>query len=239
MMPWFLSLLLAWFLQGTLLAQMFPVPGPGRAPAGGGGGGAIAVNATTGSFTLATTTATLSHTPAGTNRLLVVCVGFEAGDTISSVTFGGTALTQRIRSSSSGGTSELWSLVAPAASTANVVVTTATSRPLLGVIATSLTGVNQATPHGTPVGANAFVPPNIATVDVTSATGELVLDCVWDSCCSALTIGAGQTQRSNQYDPSTTGQTVATSTEPGAATVTMSWTGVDAQWALTAIPIKP
>jgi hypothetical protein len=77
-----------------------------------------------------------------------------------------------------------------------------------------------------------------ATVNVTSAAGELVIDAVYVQGNTALTIGGGQTQRYNQNgsaDPSH-----RSSEEAGAASVTMSWTWTGAvEWAILGVPLKP
>jgi hypothetical protein len=103
------------------------------------------------------TTATWAHTVgSGTNRALFVDVGFTPGSgaTVSSVTYGGVALTlvSAIGSGITGGDRriERWRLLAPAAGTANIIATVS-GTTTISATGLSLTGVNQTTPTGTSV----------------------------------------------------------------------------------------
>lgn len=112
----------------------------------------------------------------------------------------------------------------------------------------SFFGVNQATPTGTFAQAsNADANPR---VNVASAPNEVVIDTVasvYDATgAAALTVGPGQTERWNGKNdscfPDADGliSIGAGSTEPGAASVTMSWTMLSAHpWAVGAVPLKP
>ena len=187
---------------------------------------------------------TWSHTVgAGLNRILIVGVSLNNGaGNVNSVTYGGTALV-RIGSRTDGGLNtkiEIWKLVAPASGTANIVVTlSAAKRIVAGSV--SFTGVDQTTPNGafaSNVGANAT-----ATVNVTSATGELVIDTFATQGDSGpATVGGGQTQRWNRNTGTNDGNEVlgGGSTEPGAPNVTMSWGLGQAQdWSIGAVSLKP
>ena len=68
---------------------------------------------------------------------------------------------------------------------------------------------------------------------VTSAAGEIVIDTVYNS-GTALTVGAGQTQRWNLAP----GGEGAGSTEPGASTVTMSWSQPTGSWVIGGVSVK-
>ena len=96
----------------------------------------------------------------------------------------------------------------------------------------TFTGVDQGVPLGAFAGANGN--SGTASVNVSSASGELVFDTV--DHYNSLTVGANQTQRWKTGSASTYS---GGSTEPGAATVTMSWTAGSNTWAIGAVPIKP
>jgi hypothetical protein len=186
---------------------------------------------------------TISHTTAGSDRLMLVGISFNNDnfETVSSVSYNGVALSL-VGSVSQADDSrvEIWSLVAPPLGTYDVVITFST--PLLhnataGVM--TFTGVDQATPLGTFASASAASSPGPATVDVTSATNELVFDTVSCQNCTSLTAGAGQTQG---WNLATQNGFVrgAGSTEAGASTVTMSWAlGAANHWAIGAVPVRP
>jgi hypothetical protein len=131
----------------------------------------------------------------------------------------------------------LYGLVAPAATTANIVVTLGGSGNERTQIAAAVySGVHQTTPIGTAV--TALVVGGNPTVNVSSAAGELVVDACSVTSDVTLAAGGGQTQRV----ATTTGNDVelGMSEEAGAGTVTMSWTGstgFDA--AIVAVPLKP
>jgi hypothetical protein len=172
--------------------------------------------------------------------LVGVSLDPQQNETVSSVTYNGTSLTfVGSATYSNDARVEIWQLVAPDTGTNNVVITFS-DRLTYGAVAgvMTFTGVDQITPLGTFVGASdSSAGP--ATVDVSSATNELVFDTVSCETCTSLTVGGGQTQR---WNLSQSGQSAmgAGSTEPGAATVTMSWTlGSSDYWAIGAVPIKP
>jgi hypothetical protein len=167
---------------------------------------------------------------------------------VSNVTYNGADLTPvGTAQEGTGSRVEIWRLIAPDTGTHDVVVTFSANldeTAKVGVM--TFTGVHQTAPLGT------FVPNNgntlgPATVDVTSATNELVFDTVGCSRvgstgCQSLTVGALQTLRWSEQEPDGLGYRAGGSTEPGAATVTMSWTigGTAASpWAIGSVPIKP
>ena len=78
-----------------------------------------------------------------------------------------------------------------------------------------------------------------ATVDVSSATNEVVFDTVSCETCTSLNVGDSQTERWNLSQAALYAMG-AGSTESGVATVTMSWAlGSADYWAIIAVPIKP
>ncbi len=181
---------------------------------------------------------TVSHTTLGTNRLMLVGIsGAVSSGTVavSGVTYGGVALSL-VGTATAAAYQKTWiyQLVAPATGTANVVVTFSTAPNTGAVVGVmTFTGVDQSVPLGTFAGANGT--SAAPSVNVSSASGELVFDTVnhyWP-----LTVGANQTQRWNTGSGSIYG---GGSSEPGAATVTMSWTASGSDtWAIGAVPIKP
>jgi uncharacterized repeat protein (TIGR01451 family) len=134
----------------------------------------------------------------------------------------------------------LWYLLAPPTGTANVFVALLTPKRVVAS-AISFTGVNQTTPLGTFVGAAGQ--STTASVNVSSAPGELVIDTVTtNGDANNLTANAGQTERWDLF--SCTGDLNNVrgggSTRAGAASVTMSWTlGASKVWAIGAVAIKP
>jgi hypothetical protein len=211
------------------------------------GGSAPVVDKFSSGKTPARTSLTISHPTAGSNRLMLVGVSIHnfASETVSGITYNGMALTLvGSRANATDARVEIWRLIAPPTGTHDLVITFSaelTSAARAGVM--TFTGVNQTTPLGTFTSAIGSASP--ATVNVASAANELVFDTVGSESQSSpftITVGAGQTQRWNSaiigYDRFLS----AGSTEPGAASVTMSWTivpGASVPWAIAAVPIKP
>lgn len=178
---------------------------------------------------------TFSHTvgAGGADRLLIVAVSID-NRTVQSVTYGGVAMTNVGTATNGAQISSMWRLIAPATGANNVVVTLSGGGTDIVAVATSYTGVDQTTPLGTPVTATGN--SVTASVAVTSATGEIVVDSV-SSNLGTLTVGEGQTQRGNGVGGDNQG---GSSTEPGATSVTMSWTiGSSSAWASVGVSIKP
>ncbi len=182
------------------------------------------------------TSLTWDHEATGNNRIILVHVGMENGSsqTVSSITYGGTALT--FKGAQSNGTTvrtETWSLVAPATGIKSVVVNFSASVTATAY-SVSYTGVSQSAPLGTYASATG----NSATpsVNVSSATGELVVDAeIWNG-TDAGSAGPGQTQRTINGFGNSNG---ALTDEAGAASVTMSRTISSAAWAFGGVPLKP
>ena len=184
---------------------------------------------------------TFSHTVANqANRILIVGVCLEYYNiSVTSITYAGVSLTKidrRASASSSGNSAELWYLINPTTGANNVVVNLdGESNVVIG--ASSYYDVHQTTPLGTAVKATGNSTP--ATVNASSASGELVVDTVGSN--KTLTVGADQTQRWNRDDTDAY-RYGGGSSEPGAATVTMSWvlSGSSGRyWNIIAVPLKP
>lgn len=183
------------------------------------------------------TSLTFAHTCTGADRLLLVTAANAIIADVSGVTYGGVAMTY-VADILRGDTIRihLFRLIAPATGANDVIITLVSGATAIVGGSQSFTGAHQTTPLGTPATASGYdTAPSIA---VSSATGELVADAVGTEPNNAPTVGAGQTERWNLG----VGTTVraAGSTEPGAASVTMSWTlGATQRWVIIGVSIKP
>ena len=189
------------------------------------------------------TTLTFAHTIGiGSNGILLVEVAIKGANPVTSVTYGGTALTLvgSLNDPANQVRSELWYLKAPTAGTANIVVTLPSVKMFVAG-GTSFFGVDQTTPLGTAATANGS--GGSPTVTVASSAGELVIDAPAVHAASSATVGAGQTQLWGQRTGTAGGDVWGgSSSEAGAASVVMSWTtsGSGAgEWATIAVPLKP
>ncbi|QTN31576.1 DUF11 domain-containing protein [Akkermansiaceae bacterium] len=193
-------------------------------------------------------TVSVNHTTgSGSNRLMLVGLSYEDDDNdgfkVPSVSYAGLPLTRLIqRASAVEAGSEIWYLINPPSGAGTVTVATAGAGAtddeiVVGV--STFSGVNQANPFGTAVSAIGSSGP--ATVNVSSASGELVFDTVALDDSRRVTVGSGQAQQWNlNTDNAGDGVSGAGSTEPGASSVTMSWTLTNNDdWAICAVPIKP
>jgi hypothetical protein len=107
----------------------------------------------------------------------------------------------------------------------------------LAISAVSMTGVDPTTPIGTQASANGT--GNTLSVNVTSTTDELVVDSFSSQWLGVFSVGAGQTQRAN-VQGSNGFLRHGSSTEAGAASVTMSWTTSGGPvWVIAGTPFKP
>lgn len=183
---------------------------------------------------------TLSHTCAGTDRLLRVNVmHYDSSDDVSGVTYNGVALTPVPSGDATNG--QYWLsafyLIAPDTGTHDIIVTVTGSVFDIGITAVSYINVHQSVPLGTAVTATGT--STAPSVTVSSASDELVDDGLIIVSSGSLTVGAGQTQHVNT-PTSNAFIKYATSTEGGAASTVMSWTnGTSQAWAIMAVPIKP
>jgi uncharacterized repeat protein (TIGR01451 family) len=131
-----------------------------------------------------TPTLTFAHTTTATaNRLLIVGVDIDISNStataVTSVTYGGTALTQKGFHVDAGTSRrvEMWTLLAPASGTANVVVSVnVPTAATVGVVtgATTFSGVDQTVPMGAFVSADGAVAGCIASANPTSACNSQV-----------------------------------------------------------------
>lgn len=179
---------------------------------------------------------TMAYTvPAGNNRLLVVTTGGGGNAaSVSSVTFGGTPLTLAVTTAVGTTRSSIWYLVMGSSATGNSanVVVNYNATFMFDVTALALQGVDQAAP------VSGAVSNSAGSLTVASAINDLVIDAIAGS-GAGVAVGAGQTLRANNNnlifsgDPDT-----GTSTEPGAAFVSMDWTGFVSGIAHVAVNIR-
>lgn len=180
---------------------------------------------------------TISLTVAG-DFLIAPVLYYNPATFVQSVTFDGINLTAVPSSQISNGDYfiELWSLIAPHVTTANLVATFGGSSPFdAGLIGISASGVHQTTPLGTPVLTSGTSTTPSATVS--SAAGELVIDGLIIVHGGTLTVGSGQTQRANATANGFVKR--GASTEPGGPSVVLDWSNSSSQaWAQVAVAIK-
>lgn len=199
---------------------------------------AIAFDAASSSVGSGVTSVTFPHTTSGANRALIVGVSFWDGtaQSISGVTYAGTAMTNiGGATDSADDRAQQWKLSNPATGTNNVIVSFSGSvHAVCGAV--SFTGAHQTTASLTGTQATATGNSGTPSVNVSSASGEIVIDTLGFFVAIA-TVGAGQTQRWNATASLEYG---AGSTEAGASTTTMSWTLDDIfPWALVGVGVKP
>ena len=185
-----------------------------------------------------------THTRGATcaNPIAVIKLTYQDSTpgTISSVTYGGTGATQvgTTQDTIAAGNKEfvnIWRVVGVASGGATVQANFSEVMNDVQISTSTYCGVDQTTPFGTAAGTS-NVGSTTVTVDVTSAANELVVDAAVISGTRTITVGAGQTERTNVQS----NHRHVASDEPGAATTTMSWTISSLQsWAQVAAPLKP
>lgn len=185
----------------------------------------------------------VNHTTSGTDRLMLVGVSFgqDKGDTVSSITYNGVNLTlvgARDHGNPLQSRMEIWSLVAPTVSSADVVVTfSGTSHIGATVGVMTFNGVDQTTALGS--FASSEGDSSTPSTTVTSAPGELVFGVLgldWNADMDLIP-GPGQTEHWDLWQDKATG---GGTTEAGAASVDISWTlPSNYKWAAGGVSIKP
>jgi len=196
-------------------------------------------------------------TGTGANRLMLVGISWNCGTadrTISSVTFtptGGSAVALTPVITQQAGTQLRYSAIyrwpqgtpIPSGQNGAIEVTfsgSVSNGIVIGVA--NFSGVNQATPLGTPGGAGSTSQGTAPTVTLSGLGGtELVFDNLFmggTDDTQTVTADAGQTERWDTFIGNCRG---AASTEQATgSSVTMSWTASEsAYWAIAAVPINP
>lgn len=197
---------------------------------------AIAKDATSSAHAQGVSSLSWAHTCTGSDLLLNVHSGTN-GTPVSTtgVTYNSVALTSRWSASRNWTAASGWSLVAPATGSNTVAITLSATEDTVFGQAISYTGVDQTTPHGTAASANGATDAP-AVPALTSATGEVCIGFVMSS-ASSITSGAGQTAEIS--DLNFAADSAQTDSEPGAASVDITWTTTVNPWACGGIPIKP
>lgn len=174
-----------------------------------------------------------SHSCAGTNRLLFVIAKTTNDTGAPTATYNSVGMTQAWTNTQGVYRSTGFYLVAPATGSNTVAITTDGNNNAGGAV--SFTGAHQTVPIGIP-NTNAGAFSDAPTVDISAATGDIVIDGLTMG-TSSLTVGSGQTERINNVQ---FGTTLGSSIEAGATTVTMSWSaGASQSWTIGGVAIKP
>lgn len=193
-------------------------------------------NVTT-AFGAGTTTATfVGKTTAGSDRAGILAFAITQSSFITAVTWNGVAMSQlaTVDNPTDGRTSRIYWIANPPTAASDVVVTASSGVSLVGTVS-SYSGAHQTTQDATAATASGTASP--ATVDASSATGEMVVDSLYFlGAGTAPAVGAGQTENGN-LDQGTWFN--ASSREAGAATVTMSWTLTSStRWSIAGVSIR-
>jgi hypothetical protein len=182
-----------------------------------------------------------THTPVGTPTGVGISISWRqstagALPTITSVTYGGQSCTLEDSQLTASGLEKtaIYSLANPPSGAQTVSVTfSAGPNRQSASCAVTVTGGDTSDVFSNV--AKATSTSTTPTVNVSSATDELVMDSVVAT-TNNLTEGAGQT---NRMELALSSARAASSTEAGAATVTMSWTmGSSQAWATVAASFK-
>ena len=173
----------------------------------------------------------------GSNRYLVVSIALETETrNVTAVSFGGRPLTRLGAEVRGTCGNYLYGLFNPPVGSNQLSVTLSDTSDIV-VVASSFTGVQQTAVQGAFVSRTGIEGP--AAVVVTSGPGEHVVDSLcMDEGNGSPRVGEGQTERGRRTASSFE---AVQSTEPGAASVTMSWTfsGAVYGWASAAVSLKP
>ena len=199
---------------------------------------ALAVDAVSTINNSAAGPSTTTHTCAGSDRLLVVCLAFyHSSAFVSALTYNGVALTFFDAFSDFQYNSQIWYLVAPATGANTLSITFSGSVFGMGLTAISFTGADQSTPLSAFTSASGTsTTPSIA---VSSAADQIVVDSLCITHSGTLAVGASQTERANFISNSGAIKHGA-STEPGAASTTMDWSNSSSQgWVLSGAAVMP
>ena len=220
--------------------------------------GQVAIDSTTSigqEVSGATPTVTLPHTTgiAGTNRLLVVSVSINITNNpaaaVTGVKYNGTPLTVVGVHNDAGNTRrvEMWSLIAPAIGTNNVVVTLNLPGGIgtLGVVvgAITFTGADQSSPFRPFVAADGAA-GTFSSMNVPSAVNEMIIDTLAVGGNQTITaFGPTQTSRWNlnsTNNNATTDVRGTGSTREGAPSVPLSETfSGTSNWSAGAVAVRP
>jgi len=193
----------------------------------------------------AITSLTWKHVCTGSNRYLIVPVW--GGPPPDGCTYNSVAMTLLDSYRLSDSFASLWGLANPASGMNDVVLTYSGAASVFAATSVSYTGVHQSTRTGTAAHAGTGGGGSSSiSVNVSSAVDEVVVDCL-ATAYKTYTItatGTGQVIRSELFpqtgDFSGSNGKVDSSSTPGAATTTVSYTlGGTNYGNICAIPLKP
>lgn len=162
----------------------------------------------------------------------------------TAVTYNGVAMTlvsNQITGGAAQGRVAIYYQIDPASGSHTLSVTFGAAQDELQLCGQAYSGVNTKAPVGTATAASGST--TAPSISVAGAINDLVVDGVFiiDDAVGTptLTVGSGQTQLANISADATVVRFGA-STEPGAASVTMSWTtnGIQDQWAQVGVALK-
>lgn len=194
--------------------------------------------------------------PAGTDRDMAVCVQVRRSGTattafpVTDMTFNGTQALTFVRaddkaiSGANPNRTELWNLVAPTVTTGNLVINwSGANQSAIGATAVLLTGVNQSTPIDSHAGSSGETSTPTATI-TTIADNAAILDCAMGRADTGLTVGAGQTVRTNRIlQPAGVAEGAGVSSvipKTPAGSEAMNWTQTGAfGWATSVMSLVP
>jgi len=178
-----------------------------------------------------------AHTCAGSDRLLIVCLGLSDHDaaTVTGVTYNGVAMTLVGGATEGSGDLkrryEMWRLIAPATGAHNVSVAFTGTDLNVEAVAVSFSNAHQTDPIETYGSASGTGAP--ASIQVASGEDQLVIDCLVRQSSDPPTCGAGQTL---QYAISS--QSVSTKVGSVATQMLWTWPNAVGPWLLGAIAIR-
>ena len=183
-----------------------------------------------------------AHTCAGSDRLLIVCLGLSDHDaaTVTGVTYNGVAMTLVGGATEGSGDLkrryEMWRLIAPATGAHNVSVAFTGTDLNVEAVAVSFSNAHQTDPIETYGSASGTGAP--ASIQVASGEDQLVIDCLMRQSSDYPTCGSGQTPI---YPcPGYQLWSLSVSTKVGSVATQMLWTWPNAvgPWLLGAIAIR-
>jgi hypothetical protein len=200
-----------------------------RRPQNAGGGG-VAFDAISNSTPISASGSNPSwtHTPIGVPTAVAVMVGgYFNNCTITGVTYGGVSMSAgTLFGNSTDLSTQMFGLANPPSGPQTVAVTfSPTGDEYAAAAAVTVTGSDPVTCFSNSSG-NALNPSSSISDTVTSAVGELVIDCVagWVAGAGASGVGGAQTSR---YSAFWNGNlSFGVSTAAGAASVTTTWSTV-------------
>ena len=183
--------------------------------------------------------------PVMTKGIMLVCSTVRGNTPVNATagTFNGAEALTFLQRDTGQVQTELWYLVNPTATTANVVMTYASTGNnfAMAFSVLLLSGVNQSTPIDVHSGSHGNG-PTLSTILTTVANSTWAADCSMGTSNAGITVGAGQTARANRIIGSSV-DGVGMSTINGQAIAgaeTLSWTQAAGQdWAISAVSLVP